>query len=196
MSEIEQRTKELCGTCGLPHYGLTGYNHNFVSRASNQKLDLIEYLREAARGAFPGRDEKLGRQSAYWLAADEIERRTPERDDWAAKGHKARAELAELKYPGMKGIVRPMSGPSDDSGAAQAGFCPPECCNHALTLAVSACLGCGAVLHGAHPTAQPPRETWCIPTDELLKLTEALDEHPEGWEWPCMCAECRSHADD
>lgn len=31
--------------------------------------------------------------------------------------------------------------------------------------------------------------------EELWKLTEALDEHPDGWDHPCMCATCRSYAD-
>ena len=31
-----------------------------------------------------------------------------------------------------------------------------------------------------------------IPESMLLKVTEPLDMHPEGWEWSCMCAECRS----
>lgn len=31
-----------------------------------------------------------------------------QRDEWAAKWHRVRAELAELKWPGMKGIIRPM----------------------------------------------------------------------------------------
>jgi hypothetical protein len=34
-----------------------------------------------------------------------------------------------------------------------------------------------------------------VTTDELWKLTEPLDEHPEGWEHACMCATCRSYAD-
>jgi hypothetical protein len=80
----------------------------------------------------------------------------------------------------------------DDSGGAMAGDCPPECCSHPLTRAVSVCLGCGAVMHGTHKTDEPPPESWYISTNELLKLTEKLDEHPEGWGWPCMCAECRS----
>lgn len=33
-----------------------------------------------------------------------------------------------------------------------------------------------------------------IPDEMLLKVTEPLDMHPEGWDWPCMCAECRSCA--
>jgi hypothetical protein len=43
----------------------------------------------------------------------EIERLTVERDEWASKWHKVRAELAELKYPGMKGIIRTRSESSD-----------------------------------------------------------------------------------
>lgn len=35
----------------------------------------------------------------------EIHRLTRERDEWARKWHSIRAELAELKYPGMKGII-------------------------------------------------------------------------------------------
>lgn len=35
-----------------------------------------------------------------------------------------------------------------------------------------------------------------VTTEELWKITEALDEHPDGWEHPCMCAECRSYCDE
>jgi hypothetical protein len=31
-----------------------------------------------------------------------------------------------------------------------------------------------------------------VTDDELCALTERLDEHPDGWDHPCMCAECRS----
>lgn len=31
-----------------------------------------------------------------------------------------------------------------------------------------------------------------IPEAELVRLTENLAEHPGGWEWPCLCAECRA----
>lgn len=37
--------------------------------------------------------------------------------------------------------------------------------------------------------------THAVPESELLALTARLDEHPEGWDHPCMCAECRSYAD-
>ena len=30
---------------------------------------------------------------------------------------------------------------------------------------------------------------------DLLALTAVLPEHPEWWEHPCMCAECRRYAD-
>lgn len=53
-------------------------------------------------------------------AADRIERLTQERDEWAAKWHRIRAELAELKYPGMKGVIRPLANASDEPKADQA----------------------------------------------------------------------------
>lgn len=31
--------------------------------------------------------------------------------------------------------------------------------------------------------------------DELVRLTEPLDEHPGDWDGPCACATCRSYAD-
>ena len=32
---------------------------------------------------------------------------------------------------------------------------------------------------------------------QLLRDTEGMDEHPEGYDGPCACAECRSyHAED
>lgn len=33
-----------------------------------------------------------------------------------------------------------------------------------------------------------------VTNEELWTLTEALDEHSDGWEHACMCAECRSCA--
>lgn len=33
-----------------------------------------------------------------------------------------------------------------------------------------------------------------VTDDELYALTQELECHPEGWEHPCMCAECRSYA--
>lgn len=26
---------------------------------------------------------------------------------------------------------------------------------------------------------------------DFLKITETWEEHPDGWDWPCMCAGCR-----
>ena len=40
-------------------------------------------------------------------AAAEIERLTRERGEWARKWHRIRGELAEIKWPGMKGVIRP-----------------------------------------------------------------------------------------
>lgn len=34
-----------------------------------------------------------------------------------------------------------------------------------------------------------------VTDDELMRVTEPLDEHPEDWEHPCMCATCRSYGD-
>lgn len=34
-----------------------------------------------------------------------------------------------------------------------------------------------------------------VTDEELWTITEPLDEHPDGWEHPCMCASCRSYAD-
>jgi len=31
--------------------------------------------------------------------------------------------------------------------------------------------------------------------DELMLVTAPLDEHPDDWHHPCMCATCRSYAD-
>jgi hypothetical protein len=39
-----------------------------------------------------------------------------------------------------------------------------------------------------------PPVPYTLPEADLLALTAALDEHPEGWDHPCLCAECRSHA--
>lgn len=34
---------------------------------------------------------------------------------------------------------------------------------------------------------------YAIPECDLIALTALLDEHPEWWEHPCLCAECRTH---
>lgn len=31
-----------------------------------------------------------------------------------------------------------------------------------------------------------------VTDEELINLTARLDDHPEGWNHPCMCADCRS----
>lgn len=38
-------------------------------------------------------------------------------------------------------------------------------------------------------------EVQSIPTRDLLAITSLLDCHPEWWEYPCFCAECRSYCD-
>ncbi len=38
-------------------------------------------------------------------------------------------------------------------------------------------------------------EIQSIPTRDLLAITSLLDCHPEWWEYPCFCAECRSYCD-
>lgn len=35
------QNKSLCGTCGQPHDGLTGYNHNFVARGDSVPSNVI-----------------------------------------------------------------------------------------------------------------------------------------------------------
>ena len=35
-----------------------------------------------------------------------------------------------------------------------------------------------------------------VSCDELLHITEGLDEHPNNWDYPCACATCRSYAND
>jgi hypothetical protein len=39
------------------------------------------------------------------------------------------------------------------------------------------------------------RDHYIVTLKELLAVTERLDEHPEGWDFPCHCAECRSYCD-
>lgn len=35
-----------------------------------------------------------------------------------------------------------------------------------------------------------------VTDEELWQITEPLDEHPDGWDKPCMCATCRSYGDE
>lgn len=39
------------------------------------------------------------------------------------------------------------------------------------------------------------RDHYIVTGDELIAITEGLDEHPDGWDFPCHCASCRSYAD-
>jgi len=46
----------------------------------------------------------------------------------------------------------------------------------------------------AYRAAFDPRVN-LVTDDELIELTIPLDEHPDNWEHPCMCASCRSYCD-
>lgn len=37
---------------------------------------------------------------------------------------------------------------------------------------------------------------YTLPERDLLAVTALLDSHPMWWSHPCMCATCRSHAND
>ena len=59
-----------------------------------------------------GLGERLRRYADAWKAhvdelRAEVERLTRERGEWARKWHRIRGELAEIKWPGMKGVIRP-----------------------------------------------------------------------------------------
>ena len=34
-----------------------------------------------------------------------------------------------------------------------------------------------------------------ITDEQLYELTQGIDEHPDGWDHPCICALCRSYGD-
>lgn len=98
---------------------------------SNQRVSDVDVIRDlklcAAERAWPVFDLAVATIKRLTRERDEARAHTPtaafmrieaERDEWAAKWHKVRAELAELKYPGMKGVVRPM-GSSDETCESQ-----------------------------------------------------------------------------
>ena len=64
----------------------------------------------------------------------------------------------------------------------------PQRCQHGN---IKSCIECLIDVLRAEAVTAPHR----VPENELLALTARLDEHPEGWEYPCMCASCRSYAD-
>jgi hypothetical protein len=39
------------------------------------------------------------------------------------------------------------------------------------------------------------QDHYIVTFEELVRVTEGLDEHPAEWDFPCHCAECRSYAD-
>jgi hypothetical protein len=43
--------------------------------------------------------------------------------------------------------------------------------------------------------ANKDRAMWKRERNELLSMTEMLDEHPEGYDGACLCALCKSYAD-
>ena len=36
-------------------------------------------------------------------------------------------------------------------------------------------------------------QQYTLPEKDLVALTALMDEHPEWWDHPCLCAECRSY---
>ena len=40
------------------------------------------------------------------------------------------------------------------------------------------------------------RDTYILTAAELIEVTRPLDEHPDEWDYPCLCATCRSYAND
>lgn len=54
------------------------------------------------------------------------------------------------------------------------------------------CKRCAAVHFGTDQELAAVRQE----RDELLKMTEQLDEHPEGYDGPCHCRLCLSYATD
>lgn len=52
-------------------------------------------------------------------------------------------------------------------------------------------------VNGVRRAARAMRGRVNLVTDEeLMRITEPLEEHPEGWDHPCMCATCRSYCDE
>lgn len=51
-------------------------------------------------------------------------------------------------------------------------------------------------------TARDVRDAWecddvhIVHERDLVALTIYIDEHPEWWDGPCMCGECREYADE
>lgn len=38
-------------------------------------------------------------------------------------------------------------------------------------------------------------QEFTLPERDMVALTSLLDQHPEWWSYPCLCASCRSHTE-
>lgn len=94
----------LCG-CKM---GITKLTKIMSFTQEEVSLEGIKARSKAFRHMF----DRNGGHMSYEVRAvevllDEIERLTRERDEWCEKWQRMRTMYAELKYPGMKGIVKP-----------------------------------------------------------------------------------------
>lgn len=55
-----------------------------------------------AYGPFYTKDEQIASLKA------QVDKLTKERDEWARKWHAMRRQYAELRYPGMTGVIKPV----------------------------------------------------------------------------------------
>ena len=91
------------------HPRLTRYIPTFVG------TDYAGMYKERAPGLYVPEQDPTHGPYVLALEADaeidrlraEVERLTRERGEWARKWHRIRGELAEIKWPGMKGVIRP-----------------------------------------------------------------------------------------
>ena len=69
--------------------------------------EVERLTRELARYAYPPDHRVSMADAEIDRLRAEVERLTRERGEWARKWHRIRGELAEIKWPGMKGVIRP-----------------------------------------------------------------------------------------
>lgn len=97
----ETESAGLCGTCGLPHKGLTGYNHNFVSRHPTSKEQTETNRDKVLRGEpVAVTAERLKEMQKQAIAAEGIGFMGPLHWHWAAAINElvaARAERDRLR---------------------------------------------------------------------------------------------------